>query len=237
MELKRPDGNGYKTISLYEDTIEKELPLMWYGAFAFFTLTQLYGIQEKEAKDMSLAIVTEWVNTPCPDFLLVLFDSNSKKAQEKLLRNKSMTPENLICWILQGGRRGGLFSQYSYDSGAPDDLKGRTPILIDATDSEHIRVVGKTDLSDAALLYLVENQKKTIAQFVDFPDGRWYCFYRTHNGLAGRESSAHGQHLHFISSAYGVSRDSIVEGFKKGVCPKNGFHVHLSGFYEDEMAE
>ena len=53
---------------------------------------------------------------------------------------------------------------------------------------EKIKAIGTTDLSDAALLHLVENQKKVIAQIVDFSDGRWFCFYRTHRGLEGRES-------------------------------------------------
>ena len=126
-----------------------------------------------------------------------------------------------------------MFSQYSYDGGVPEELKGRTPVMIDATNPKNIKAIGITDLSDAALLHLVENQKNVISQIVDFPDGRWYCFYRTHRGLSGRESGNHGQHMHFISSSYGIDRDKIVEGFKNGDCPKNGFHVHLSGSWED----
>ena len=69
-----------------------------------------------------------------------------------------------------------------------------------------------------------------MAQFVDLPDGRWYCFYRTHRGLAGRESGEQGSHLHFISSAYGIDREKLAKNFKNGESPTNGFHVRLIGF-------
>lgn len=233
MVIKAPDGSLYKTISSIEDVIEKESPAMWFGAYAFFKATQLHGLPNDEAKELSFSVLKEWVNKPCPVFLLALFDTNNKKQQESLLRNQLMTPENLICWILQSGRRGGLFSQYSYDSGTSKELKGRTPIMIDATKSGKIKAIGTTDLSDAALLHLVENQKIVIAQIVDFPDGCWYCFYRTYKGLAGRESGNQGQHMHFISSSYGIDRDKLVEGFKNGNCPSTGFHVHLSGYWEE----
>jgi len=237
MIMKAPDGSIYKTVSSIEDIIEKQSPAMWFGAYAFFKATQLHGLPKDQAKKLSLALLKEWVNRSCPAFLLALFDTNSKKQQESLLRNQSMTPEDLICWILQSENKGGLFSQYSYDGGIPEELKGRTPIMIDASNPEQIKAIGATDLSDAALMHLVENQKKVIAQIVDLPDDRWYCFYRTHRGLAGRESGNHGQHMHFISSSYGIDRDKLVEGLKKGDCPNNGFHVHLSGYWEIEQKD
>lgn len=234
MVIKAPDGSLYKTVSTIEDVIERQSPAIWFGAYAFFKATQLYGLPKDEAKELSFAVLKDWVNKPCPVFLLSLFDTDSKKHQEKLLRDKSITPEDLMCWILQSGRKGGLLSQYSYDAGVPEELKGRTPIMIDASNPEKIKAIGTTDLSDAALLHLVENQKKVIAQIVDFSDGRWFCFYRTHRGLVGRESGNQGQHMHFISSSYGIDRDKLVEGFKNGVCPSNGFHVHLSGYWEED---
>lgn len=235
--MKAPDGSIYKTVSTIEDVIEKQSPAMWFGAYAFFKATQLYELPKDQAKELSFAVLKEWVNRPCPDFLLALFDTSSKKQQESLLRNQSMTPEDLICWILQSENKGGLFSQYSYDGGIPEELKGRTPIMIDASNPEQIKAIGATDLSDAALIHLVENQNIVIAQIVDLPDGRWYCFYRTHRGLAGRESGKQGQHMHFISSSYGIDRDKFVDGVKKGDCPKNGFHVHLSGYWETEQKD
>ena len=153
--MKTPDGSMYKTVSPIGDVIEKQSPAKWFGAYTFFKATQLHGLPKDQAKELSFAVLKEWVNKPCPNFLLALFDANSKKQQESLLRNQSMTPEDLICWILQSGRNGGLFSQYSYDGGVPEELRGRTPIMIDASNSEQIKVIGATALSDAALMHLV----------------------------------------------------------------------------------
>lgn len=231
VEYIAPGGGKYKVLSMYADDIEREYPLMWFGAYLFFFLMYMLGFQEDDARRLSFAELKKWVQKPCPEFLRDLFSTTKKKEQELLLRDKTITTENLICWILYSGRIGGAFSQYSHHGGS-GNLKGRAPLMIDASDENNIVTVGETDLSQSALKYLVENQKVVMSQFVDLPDGRWYCFYRTHRGLAGRESGEHGSHLHFISSAYGIDREELVKNFKRGVCPTNGFHVRLIGYGE-----
>lgn len=229
VEYIAPNGGIYKVCSMHEDDIEKEYPPMWFGAYLFFFFMHMYGISEDEARHLSLSELKKWVRKPCPEFLLKLYTETRKKEQEKLLRDKTVTSENMICWILYSGHIGGTFSQYSYHKGC-GSLKGRAPLMIDVSDENNIVTVGNTDLSQAALKHLVENQRVVMAQFVDLPDGRWYCFYRTHRGLAGMESGAHGSHLHFISSAYGIDREELVKSFKNGECPTNGFHVRLEEY-------
>lgn len=229
VEYIAPDGGKYKVLSMYTDNIEREYPPMWFGAYLFFFFMYMHGISEDEARQLSFSELEKWVRKPCPEFLLKLYTATKKKEQEKLLRDKTVTFENMICWILHSGRIGGTFSQYSYHGGS-GSLKGRAPLMIDASDENNIVAVGNTDLSQEALKHLVENQRVVMAQFVDLPDGRWYCFYRTHRGLAGRESGEQGSHLHFISSAYGVDRGELVKNFKSGECPTNGFHVRLEGY-------
>ena len=229
VEYIAPDGGKYKVLSMYTDNIEREYPPMWFGAYLFFFFMYMHGISEDEARQLSFSELEKWVRKPCPEFLLKLYTETKKKEQEKLLRDKTVTFENMICWILHSGRIGGTFSQYSYHGGS-GSLKGRAPLMIDASDENNIVAVGNTDLSQEALKHLVENQRVVMAQFVDLPDGRWYCFYRTHRGLAGRESGEKGSHLHFISSAYGIDREKLAKNFKNGECPTNGFHVRLIGF-------
>ena len=232
IELKAPDGRRYRICSMYGDDIERVSPKLWFGAYCFFQLTQFRGYPDSIASKMSMDMLKTFAKKTCPRFLLDLFCSKEKIQQERLLRGKSITSDDLLCWLLQGGRLGGLYSEYTYDAGVPEELKGRSPILIDASDTHNIKTVGSTDLSTAALLHLVRHQTKIVAQLLDFNDGRWYCFYRTHRGLAGRESGNQGQHVHFISSAYGITREALVSDFKKGKCPTNGFHVRLLGYWE-----
>lgn len=234
VKLKDKDGGYYTLVSLYDDVIEKEDPLIWFGSLAFLQLTQMGGVPEDDARKLSFIMLNEWINAPCPSFLMDILDTTRKRDQEGLLRGQQVTPDNLITWSLIAGARGAKFSQYGYDGGS-GDLKGRAPVMIDASDPNHIKTIGNTELSDAALNYIVERQNKVLAQFIDFDDGRWYCFYRTHRGLAGREPGSHGQHLHFVSSAYGLDRNTLRENFRKGICPGNGFHVHLAGYHEEDV--
>lgn len=224
IEIKQPQGGRYVIISTSEDMIERIDPRLWFGAYKFFQMKELAGCSEDEARKESVGTVLYYQRKQCPKYLLDLLVANKKRDQEILLRGQSITQDDLICWFLRAGEIGGLFSQYAYDGGS-GDLSGRAPIFIDASDTNRVIAVGETDLSDAAMKHLVETQNKIIAQIIDFADGRWLCFYRTHRGLAGRESGNHGQHMHFISSAYGVKRTEIIEGFKNGECPSNGFHV------------
>lgn len=229
MEIKAPDGSVYKCSSNFGDNIEKISPALWIGAYKFYQLTQIGGYPEDEARQMSLETVAAYASKPCPDFLRRLFNKKKKKEQEALLKGQSITTEDLISWFLYAGRDKGLFSEYSFE-GAEKDLEGRMPLLIDATDPDHIIKVGSTDLSDAALKHLVENQHKVIAQFIDFDDGRWFCFYRTFKGMSGREGGNQGVHMHFISNAWQLDREKVVEEFKRGKCPRNGYHVRFSGY-------
>lgn len=229
VEIKAPDGSVYKCCSNFGNNIEKVSPLLYIGAYKFYQLTQIAGYPEDVAKKMSFETLEKYTKIPCPEFLTKIINKKKKKEQEELLKGQSITSENLICWFLYAGRNKGLFSEYSYEE-TDKDLEGRMPLIIDARDSEHIVKVGKTVLSDAALKHLVVNQHKVIAQFVDFEDGRWFCFYRTFKGMSGRESGNQGQHMHFISNAYGIDRGELVDGFKKGECPKNGYHVKFSGY-------
>lgn len=228
MEIKAPDGSIYKCSSTFGDNVEKVSPALHIGAHKFYQLTQIAGFPEDVARKMSFDTVAEYASKQCPDFLKKLFNKKKKKEQEALLKGQSITSENLITWFLEGGRSNGLFSEYSCEV-TDNEFEGRKPLLIDATDPDHIKVIGKTDLSDTALKHLVENQHKVIAQFVDFDDGRWFCFYRTFKGMSGRELGNHGEHMHFISNAYGLDRNKVAEGLKKGECPKNGYHVRFSG--------
>ena len=231
VKLNAPDGGHYLVCSSYEDTIEKVSPIMWFYAYSCFQLREMAGLTEEEAKRMSIDRLRSYGAKKVPDNLRLIFTKKKKKQQELLLQGTSITVDDLICWFLYSEHLGGTFSQYSYDAGS-GEYRGRAPLMIDASNPDHIVSIGKTDLSDEALKHIVEKQQKVLAQIIDFPDGRWFCIYRTHRGLAGRERGEHGSHVHFISSAYGISRDDLVLGFKEGQCPSCGYHVHVDSYLQ-----
>lgn len=111
IEYIAPDGGKYKVLSMYSDDIEREYPPMWFGSYLFFFFMHIHGLSMDEARQLSFCELEKWVRKPCPVFLLKLFTETKKKEQEKLLRDKAVTSENMICWILYSGRIGGTFSQ------------------------------------------------------------------------------------------------------------------------------
>lgn len=222
-----PYEKEYKICSMIGDTIEKISPSKWFFSYECFRLTWLFGMPIDKAKELANLQLKDWHEHDLPIFLKSLFEVNKKKGQEQLLRGNSITSDDLFCWFLYAEHLHGTFSQYSFDLSVNEDLEERAPALIDISNPEKVLSVGKTELSDAALKHIVENQKKGVAQIVDFEEGKWYCFYRTYRGVAGQEPGKHGSHLHFISFAYGIERDVLVSDFMKGKCPGSGFHVRL----------
>ena len=226
-EYKSPKGGTYKGIySNGGEFIEKVDPLRWLFSYSMFQLTQLGGYSIEEAHNIAIERLKTYASRPCPDYLKELITEGKKKRQERLFKDQVLTPEDLITWFLYVGRLNGTFSEYSFEE-KNEELEGRMPLFIDASDPNNIVAVGKTDLSEAALKHLVEHQNKKFAQIIDLEDGRWFCFYRTHRGLSGRETGDQGSHMHFISSAYGISREDLVEQLKSGEYPTNGYHVHF----------
>ena len=226
-EYKSPKGGTYKGIySNGGEFIEKVDPLRWFFAYSMFQLTHLGGYTKEQAHDIAVERLKTYVSRPCPDYLKALITEGKKKRQERLLKDQVLTPEDLITWFLYVGRLNGTFSEYFFRE-KNEELDSRIPLFIDASDPNNIVAVGKTDLSEAALKHFVEHQNTKFAQIIDLEDGKWFCFYRTHRGLAGRESGEQGAHMHFISSAYGISRECFVNQLKKGVYPTNGYHVHF----------
>ena len=223
------DSSLYEGCSSYTDIIEKTSPAMHFYVHSIYLLTNMFRCPENIAQRITILKLKKYLSTSCPEFLIELYRKKKKNEQENLLNGKSITPDNLICWFLSAEYLNGKYSQYAYDDGF-GDLAAKAPMMIDANDHDNIIIAGKTTLSKASLIHIVEHQKKVFAQFIDFDDGRWYCFYRTHRGLAGRESTLHGPHLHFISNAYGIDRNILVKLFLKGECPHNGYHISLSGY-------
>lgn len=226
-KIQASNNKWYEIGSILQDTVEETTPELFFVTNMYFLLIHLRGYTKHIAKELSIMELLKWELKPCPDFLQALYKTNRKKDQERLLRGKTITTENYICWILLGGRNGGLLSQYTYDDGAQDNLQGKVPPLIDISDSKNIVTYGKTDLPDDTLRHAVEYHKTVLAHFVYFSEERWYCFYRTHRGLAGRKSGNQGQHFHFISSVYGIKKEILSNNFRKGKCPSNGCHVRI----------
>lgn len=235
--MQKGDNQKYQFIFSDEDIIDVD-PLIYLCSynmlFIAYRMRNLGNYKHnieyymQEAKNEAIEFVGSYGNKPLPIQLKKILFTEGKKAQENLLNNFTFTPSEFITFQIFAGSYGYKFSQYIHDRGAPEELKNRVPVLID-TSKDTVQKIGRTDLSDAALKYVVDENKKIIVQFLA-KNERWVCFYRTTKGLAGREPGEIGSqsHMHFISSDYGISKDKIIEDLRKGKITSKGFHVRVS---------
>lgn len=150
----------------------------------------------------------------------------SKKEQLHLLKDISISKEQLGAIFVQAGAIGYVFSNYVFE-GIPKSYKeSDLPTFIRIKDDGDVESYGNRMLSNGQLKDIVLQSKKIIARFLD-RGGHWHCFYQTIKGVYGNE---HGKrqgnlpHIHYISDSFGVSREDFIKGLKGGQVPAS---VHI----------
>ena len=74
---------------------------------------------------------------------------------------------------------------------------------------------------------LIEQRKVIVSHFFD-KDDNWHCFFTTYNSIGGKENHKGGQpHFHYISSAFGISREDFLESMKSGQYKSTSIHIDL----------
>ena len=62
-------------------------------------------------------------------------------------------------------------------------------------------------------------------------ESHWFCLFSTKRGISGDEPGKYGKqpHLHFISDAFGISKEDFISRFKAGNASSN-VHIVLEGY-------
>ena len=169
-----------------------------------------------------------------PENLILLLTSSSKKEQIKLLKDITITPDQLIAFILKAGRDFGYsLSQYSSEHMHNRLNKDDMPKLVHLKD-DNVYKVGKTSLTDGQLKQAIEHRKVTVSKFLD-NNKNWHCLFLTFDSIRGKEAWKSGQpHYHYISDKFGIPREEVVmqlksKKYKLGNLP----HIDLL-HYRDE---
>ena len=88
------------------------------------------------------------------------------------------------------------------------------PSIVHLTDNK-VHKSGETDLTDGQLKQIVEHRKVIISKFIDKGE-LWHCFFLTFESLKGKEKWKDGKpHYHYISSAFGLTREQVIGELKK----------------------
>ncbi|WP_345956045.1 hypothetical protein [Mucilaginibacter sp. PAMB04168] len=160
--------------------------------------------------------------------LLELLKTSRKKDQIRLLKGIKFNPDELMSLIFKSYSDFGLlYSKYLFEN-LPAGLEGKKlPKMFRMKEDGSIDKVGETDLSDGELKNVIEHRKVIVSHFFE-NDDLWHCFFITYNSIGGKENWKDGQaHFHYISSAFGISKEDFIESMKSGKYKSTSVHIDL----------
>jgi hypothetical protein len=173
-----------------------------------------------------------------PPNFLALLTSTSKKDQVRLMKEQSITPDQLIAFIFKAWNEFGFtfttFSAEHYHNGLNTaDLPKLIHVKGDAVEK-----IGSTSLSDGQMKQLVEHRKVTVTKLLEKGD-EWHCLFVTYKSLRGEESWKGGQpHLHYISDKFGIPRETVINDLKSKYYSLNTLpHIDLLEYGEARAAK
>lgn len=245
-KITNEDGNGFYRI-FWDDNVEKVNPIEYYKQYELqkraISYRDILEIKDpiltaKLSDDSFIRFAKEKLNeekfweikeeTEVPENFLKLFETTRKKDQESLLKGLSINPNQLIALIFKSYKDYGyLYSRYRFEN-LPKGLENKEkPEVADISEDGIIKTIGKTDLTKGQVKNMIEQRKVIIAHFFDKGDD-WHCLFTTYNSIEGKENWKDGQpHFHYISSAFGITRDKFIESMNSGQYKSTSIHIDL----------
>ena len=169
--------------------------------------------------------------TEIPENFLKLLETTRKKDQISLLKGLSINPDQLIALIFKSfNEHGYLYSRYRFENLPKDLTDKRKPKIADISKEDAVNIIGDTDLTEGQVKKMINERKVIIAHFLDRGD-EWHCFFITYNSIEGKENHKDGQpHFHYISSAFGITRDDFIKSMENGNYKSTSVHIDLLGY-------
>lgn len=169
-----------------------------------------------------------FINTDIHPNFINLITTAKKKHQIKLLKGMSLTPDQLLCWILKAFNDFGfLYSTYRFEN-LPKGVKGKTlPKLFWQKDDNSVEVIGKTDMKPGELKNLNDQRTVFNSHFIE-NNSLWHCIFITYESIKGKESWKGGQpHFHYFSSSFGISKNQFMQSMESGKYLSTSVHIEL----------
>jgi len=240
------DGNGFYRI-FWDDKVEKVNPVEYYKnyelnkrAISFRDILEMKDpfLAGKLTTDFYVKLAKEEIEKEkfwetkeeieVPENFLKLLETTRKKDQVSLLKGLSINPDQLISLIFKSfNDHHYLYSRYRFEN-LPKDLDDKKrPKVADISKEGVIKTVGETELTEAQVKKMINERKVIIAHFFDRGDD-WHCLFITYNSIDGRENHKNGQpHFHYISSAFGITRDDFIKSMENGNYKSTPIHIDL----------
>jgi hypothetical protein len=150
-----------------------------------------------------------------PDKLLGLLENTTKREQIKLLKGLEINGDELMAFIFKAWQdHGFVYSTYLSEHNHSGLVDNKMPIIGYKKEDGTIVKVGSTSLTDGQIKQAIDYKKTIVSKFLDRGE-IWHCFFLSFKSLKGQESWNDGQpHWHYISSAWGLSREYVLEQLK-----------------------
>lgn len=245
-KVEDEEGNGFYRI-FWDDNIEKVNPIKYYKDFELKKRAITYRdllemkaplLAEKLSDDFYIRFAEKNLSeekfweakeqTKVPENFLKLLETTRKKDQESLLKGLSINPDQLIALIFKSyNDYDYLYSRYRYENLPKDLISKKKPKIADISEDSVIKTIGDTDLTEGQVKKMIDQRKVIIAHFFDKGDD-WHCLFITYNSIGGKENWKDGQpHFHYISSAFGVTKEDFIESMRVGQYKSTSIHVGL----------
>ncbi len=238
------DSKGFTRI-FTDDKIEKVNPIEYYENFQLkksaIGLRDLLYVQnpfltsllddeffEKQAKIFFGDFFEKFRKTEIPENFIKLLETTKKSEQIKLLKGQSLNPDQLMALIFKSyDEFEMLYSRYLFESLGNGVDKDDLPRLIHIEDDGKVKKIGSTSMSDGQLKNVITQKKTIIAHFFE-KDEHWHCLFATYRSFRGEENWKDGQpHFHYISSAFGISKEEFINSMENGKYKSTSVHIDL----------
>lgn len=190
----------------------------------------LFADINRQANEMTEALLTEIENKPLPPQIIQLLEQDlKKKEQVSLLKGVSLNKEQIGTLFLQAGKRGYKFSSYRFEGKPKQFDEKELPSFIYLRDNGDVEFGGETNLTKGQMKDLVLSSDFLVSRILD--NGKhWHCFFQNAKSLQGKEGGKFGSqpHLHYISDSFGIAKEELVKSVKSGSYPHTPVHILLT---------
>lgn len=149
-----------------------------------------------------------------PSNLLSLFIGLRKKDEQKIFKDFLLTPDVFLSFILKAGQFGYKYSLYTFNQ-YPSNINATDIPRFAHRDEENdtLFFTNETNLSKGQVNSLIAQRTTTVVKILD-KGPLWHCFFLTFKGVAGKEKD-HPSHMHYLSSAWGLTRDDALAELRR----------------------
>jgi hypothetical protein len=168
-------------------------------------------ILSKAADDNCERYFTKILRQSLPQNLLNILESNSKNEQKKVMKNLSITSNQLMLFIIKAWEDYGFtYSFYTSKHNHNGVNNSDLPKFSVIEENGEIMKVGETQLKNGEIKHAINYKTLRIAKFID-KGKKWHCFFYDLKSIEGKEKGWQGKpHIHYISSNWGLTREQVL---------------------------